>query len=200
MPVLTQRRETQIVAFLLLFFLAHFALAEECKQGVQADVRYSCDLLNLTKGSVAHWDNWSTGAEACADVNGPERLFSRFTAAVLRPDFTFAGQANEVTLPSYLNAGGPGNFVVGLMVERKSRMTAAVNSGEAGAFDLQLRAFISKTVSDDQSGVTAAKEVAWKTVMANADSLVRTTGTEYTDSATQTTLHLHCAVKVRDGR
>lgn len=192
MPVLTRRKETQIVAFLLLFFLAHAALSEECKRGLQVDVRYSCDLFNVTKGSVTHWDNWNTGSNGCSDVSGAERLFATESAAILRSaDFTYVGTDPMAALP--------GDFIVGLKVEKKSRLIAGQGL-RPSPYDVTFSVFVDQAEFIANGMPTKITELKSKSQIVGADGVVRTTGIDYTDPTTQTSLNLHCAAKIRDGQ
>lgn len=204
MPVLTQRRETQIVAFLLLFFVAHAAMSQDCRQNEQVDVRYSCDLLNMTKNSNVNWNNWTTGTGSCADISGPDKLFVHQTATILRAeDFTLlgdAGSVNEETLPLFLSQNAQvGDLITGLQVERKSSTKAGL-VGINAEYNITVKVFIGKAAADVDPNAPALRmvEMKSKAMRSTADNNQRSIDVDYIDPVSQTAFNLHCAAKIRD--
>jgi hypothetical protein len=123
---LSPQSETQIVALLLLFFLAHMAFGE-CGN-FQAEVRFQCKLTNPKLTKPFEWNEKTNDASEC--VNLPwsflRHNFSRETAAVVHKSLgtnlvTYASDSSDAAISTIYSGVHPGDLLIGFQIAREPK-------------------------------------------------------------------------------
>lgn len=162
--------ETQIVALLLLFFLAHTALGETCGS-LQADVRFNCKATSRSFVTETHpsdtqeWNETLNGGSSCVSLESQyhwEGFTSRQTAVKL-PAQPSRGIASVVSYSndseiSPMNSGvHVGDLMIGIKISRKPIGRIPGRGGGFTGFKTQATAFV-KPVESTGVFVTSLKK------------------------------------------
>lgn len=182
---LTRRREAQIVAFLLLFFLARLAFGE-CERNFQAELHYNCSLVTAANPAARQWTETRDGS-ACVTLNDDWNSFDRKSVLTIRAE-------NLQITDDGADSTHAGDYVVGLQLTR-ARQNPAAPGAESAVYETKAIAFVAKAVPDP----TSAAKMNLETVTKKELFLQKSDGDlqDIAISDPEDKVHLYCSFSVQ---
>lgn len=146
--------ETQIVALLLLFFLAHTALGEACGS-LQAEVKFTCKAISPSFVTETHpsnsqeWTETRDGGSACVSLEaqyGWNGFTSRQTAVALpqnsRSLASVVSYSDDNQISAFSSGIHLGDLMIGIKISRKPTGRNIGKGGGFTGFKTQALAFV----------------------------------------------------------